>query len=333
METIRNNWTEPEICQVYDQPLLDLVYQAATVHRRHHNPQEVQRCTLLSIKTGGCSEDCSYCPQAARYQTAVKSEPLLSKDKVLAAAQKAKFGGSSRFCMGAAWRSIKNNEDFEKVLEMVHAVNELGLEVCCTLGMLTDSQAQRLADAGLFAYNHNIDTSREYYDSVISTREYDDRLKTLGHVRKAGISVCSGGIVGLGESKKDRVAMLWTLATLEKHPESVPINALVPVKGTPLESQEKIPFWDVLRSIATARIIMPLSTIRLSAGRSEMSQAQQAFCFMAGANSIFTGEKLLTTPNPDFDEDQSLFETLGLQARKAFQSREPQKNDEVLVSS
>ncbi|HEU4609127.1 MAG TPA: biotin synthase BioB, partial [Chitinophagaceae bacterium] len=315
---LRNDWTIEEISNLYNTPLLELIYRAATVHREYNNTGEVQVCTLLSIKTGGCPEDCAYCPQAARYHTDASVQPLMQKEEVLSYARKAKEAGSTRFCMGAAWREVRNNRDFDRVLEMVQGVNELGLEVCCTLGMLTEEQAQKLAEAGLYAYNHNLDTSREYYSEIISTRTYDDRLQTLDHVRKAGVTVCCGGIIGLGENHEDRIKMLHTLCTMPQHPESVPINALVRVKGTPLENNAKTDVWDMVRMIATARILMPATMVRLSAGRLEMSVAEQTLCFMAGANSIFTGEKLLTTPNPSFEEDQAMFEMLGLQPRPAF---------------
>lgn len=317
---IRKNWSIEEIRGIYQLPLLELVYRAATIHRKYNNTAEVQVCTLLSVKTGGCSEDCAYCPQAARYNTDVKVHALMKTDEVLEYAQKAKQAGSTRFCMGAAWREIRDNKDFDRVLDMVKGVNAMGMEVCCTLGMLTESQAKKLADAGLYAYNHNLDTSSEYYDEIITTRTYDERLDTLGNVRKAGISVCCGGIIGLGETHEDRVNMLQTLATLPEHPESVPINALVRVKGTPLEHNPKVDIWDMVRMIATARILMPKSMVRLSAGRAEMSIPEQAFCFMAGANSIFAGDKLLTTPNPSFEDDNAMFSLLGLSAMDAFKS-------------
>ncbi len=315
---IRNNWTLGEIKEVYDTPLLELIYKAATLHRKYNDTAEVQVCTLLSIKTGGCSEDCAYCPQAARYDTGVEVQALMKKDDVLQYAQKAKDAGSTRFCMGAAWREVRDNRDFDRVLDMVKGVNELGMEVCCTLGMLTETQAKKLADAGLYAYNHNLDTSKEHYEEIITTRTFEDRIETLDNVRKAGVSVCCGGIIGLGETHQDRIKMLHTLATMETHPESVPINALVPIKGTPLATNEKVDIWDMVRMIATARVLMPATMVRLSAGRTDMSISEQALCFMAGANSIFAGDKLLTTPNPSFDEDNSMFQLLGLQPRKAF---------------
>jgi len=317
---IRNDWTLNEIQEIYNLPLLELVYRAATVHRKHNDTREVQVCTLLSIKTGGCTEDCAYCPQAARYNTGVNVHALMQKDEVLEYAAKAKAAGSTRFCMGAAWREVRDNKDFDRVIDMVKGVNEMGMEVCCTLGMLTPTQAQKLADAGLYAYNHNLDTSSEYYKEIITTRTYNDRLETLDNVRKAGISVCCGGIVGLGETHEDRIKMLHTLSTLPTHPESVPINALVAVEGTPLAKNEKVDVWDMVRMIATARILMPKAMVRLSAGRSSMSTSDQALCFMAGANSIFAGEKLLTTPNPSFDEDKAMFNMLGLSPREAFKN-------------
>lgn len=319
---LRNNWTKEEVSAIYYAPLLDLIYRAAGIHRAYHDPQEVQVCTLLSVKTGGCPEDCAYCPQAARYQTSVKTHRLMEVSEVLASANRAKESGSTRFCMGAAWREVRDNRDFDKILEMVKAVNALGLEVCCTLGMLTPSQAQKLKDAGLYAYNHNLDTSEEYYDDIITTRTYADRLTTLEHVREAGVSVCSGGIIGMGETDSDRIGMLHTLATLPEHPESVPVNALVAVEGTPLEKQRRVSVWDMLRMIATARITMPRAMVRLSAGRVNMTMEEQALCFLAGANSIFSGEKLLTTPNNEADFDKTMFQTLSIRPRAAFKEKE-----------
>ena len=310
----RHDWTKEEIEKIYHQPLLDLVYHASKTHREWHNAREVQVCTLLSVKTGGCPEDCSYCGQAARYHTDIKVEALLPTATVLAHAKKAKEAGSSRFCMAAAWREVRNNRDFDRIIEMVKGVNELGLEVCCTLGMLTEEQAIRLQEAGLHAYNHNLDTSEAYYDEIISTRKFDNRVNTIQNVRKAGITVCSGGIIGLGETHQDRISMLLTLTTMLKQPESLPVNALARVKGTPLENNPKVDIWDMVRMIATARIVMPSSIVRLSAGRIEMTEVEQAWCFMAGANSIFTGERetLLVTPNPGVTEDMKMFENLGL---------------------
>jgi biotin synthase len=311
---IRNDWSTSEIEKIYHQPLLELVYQAATVHRMYHKPNEVQVCTLLSVKTGGCPEDCSYCGQAARYHTGITVKSLMSKQDVIAVARRAKDAGSSRFCMAAAWREVRDNRDFDQILEMVEGVNELGLEVCCTLGMITESQAQRLQQAGLYAYNHNLDTSKEHYEEIITTRTFDNRLDTLTNVRKAGITVCSGGIIGLGETHADRINMLHTLSTLPKHPESVPVNALARVKGTPLANLPKVDAWEMVRMIATARILMPQSMVRLSAGRAEMTTEEQSWCFMAGANSIFTSEseELLVTPNPRLDDDRKMFDLLGL---------------------
>ena len=317
---IKNNWSRKEILSVYNKPLLELVHEAGLVHRKHHNSREVQVSSLLSIKTGGCPEDCSYCPQAARYHTDVEVQKLMQVNEVVDAAQKAKAGGASRFCMGAAWREVRDNSDFDRVLEMVKGVNELGMEVCCTLGMLTEDQANRLAESGVYAYNHNIDTSEEHYDEVISTRQFDDRLNTLNHVRKSGMTICSGGIIGMGESVEDRVGMLHTLSCLNPHPESVPINALVPIEGTPLEDQPIVPIWDMVRMVATARIVMPRSVVRLSAGRDKMSIEGQALCFMAGASSIFAGDTLLTAPNPEFNEDMEMFSLLGLVPKESANS-------------
>jgi biotin synthase len=316
--------TKQEIAAIYHRPLLDLIYEAATVHRNNNNYSEVQISSLVSIKTGGCSEDCAYCPQAARYHTGVNIHALMQVEEVVELAKKAKSGGASRLCMGAAWREVRNNRDFDRVLEMVTAVNDLDMEVCCTLGMLTQEQAIKLKQAGLHAYNHNLDTSEENYSNIITTRTYADRLQTLQHVRDANITVCSGGIIGLGETEEDRIGMLHTLCSLPQPPESVPINALVAVKGTPLENQERVSIWEMVRMIATTRIIMPLTVVRLSAGRLEMSLPEQALCFIAGANSIFAGDKLLTTPNPSFNDDMEMFEILGLKPRKAF------KNEPVL---
>lgn len=321
MTEMRNNWTLAEIEEIYNLPFLELVYKAATVHRQHHNPSEVQVCTLLSIKTGGCPEDCAYCPQAARYHTGVDVHKLLPVTQVLEKAQEAKDSGSTRFCMGAAWRNVRDNRDFDSVIEMVKGVNSMGMEVCCTLGMLTEDQANKLREAGLYAYNHNLDTSEEFYDEIITTRDFSDRLNTLGNVRKSGISVCSGGIIGMGETVADRHKMLQTLANLPEHPESVPVNALVPVPGTPLEEQPKVPVWDMVRMIATARIMMPNAMVRLSAGRVRMNAEEQAMCFMAGANSIFAGDKLLTTANPGTVADAELFKLLQLSPRPAHKEQ------------
>jgi biotin synthase len=283
-----------------------------------HDPSEVQVSSLLSIKTGGCVEDCGYCPQAARYQTDVNVHKMLSVNDVISAANHAKSGGATRMCLGAAWREVRNNSDFDSVLEMVKSINGMGMEVCCTLGMLSEEQAQKLADAGLYAYNHNIDSSEDFYKKIITTRKYEDRLNTIENVRKAKVTVCSGGIIGMGESAEDRIDMLHTLSNLNPPPESVPINALVPVEGTPLENQKLVSIWEMLRMIATARIVMPKSVVRLSAGRTQMALEGQALCFLAGANSIFAGDKLLTTPNPAFNQDMEMFKLFGLKSREAF---------------
>ncbi|MFN8415176.1 MAG: biotin synthase BioB [Cytophagaceae bacterium] len=333
MSSIRNNWTREEITEIYNRPVLDLIYQAATVHRQYHETGEVQVCTLLSVKTGGCPEDCAYCPQAARYHTDVKVQKLMEVDEVIGAALKAKENGSTRFCMGAAWREVRDNKDFDKVLDMVKGVSTMGMEVCCTLGMLTEDQAVKLKDAGLYAYNHNLDTSEEHYDKIISTRTYDDRLETIDNVRKAKISVCSGGIIGMGEKHEDRIGMLHTLANLPEHPESVPVNALVPVEGTPLEDQPRVSVWEMIRMIATARMIMPKAMVRLSAGRVRMSVEEQGLCFLAGANSIFAGDTLLTTPNPDYVSDQEMFQVLNLKPRKAYKEGEAPVHFEQIPSA
>ena len=313
-----HNWTKEEILAVYNTPLLELISKAAEIHKTHHKVGEVQVSSLLSIKTGGCPEDCAYCPQAARYNTEVKVHKLMDVAEVSACADNAKAGGASRMCLGAAWREVRDNKDFDKVLDMVKTINSKGLEVCATLGMVTEDQAKKLADAGLYAYNHNIDTSEENYDSIISTRKFDDRLNTINNVRKAGLTVCSGGIIGMGESAEDRIGMLHTLSILRPQPESVPINALVAVEGTPLEDQPPVPIWDMVRMIATARVVLPKTAVRLSAGRLSMTMEGQALCFLAGANSIFAGDKLLTTPNPKYNEDMEMFNILGLSPKKAF---------------
>ncbi len=310
--TARHDWTLDEILAVYERPLLELVFDAQAVHRQHHDPRAIQRCTLLSVKTGGCPEDCGYCPQSARYDTGVAKERLMPVDDVLSAARRARDAGASRFCMGAAWRSAKDGQPFDDVLAMVRGVSELGLEACATLGMLTQPQADALAAAGLTAYNHNLDTSPDRYGDVISTRTYQDRLDTIARVQRAGISVCCGGIVGLGESRRDRCALLGTLAALDPHPESVPVNMLVRVPGTPLADQPDVDPFELVRTVATARILMPRARVRLSAGRTSLTREAQALCFLAGANSIFFGERLLTTPNPELDADEALLADLGL---------------------
>jgi biotin synthase len=299
--------------EVHDLPLPDLIFRAQEVHRRHHDPRKVQLCSLLSIKTGGCPEDCGYCPQSLHHRSDVAEEPMVGLDRVLEAARRARTAGATRLCMGAAWRESPGGRDFEAVLEMVRAVREAGLEACCTLGMLTDEEARRLREAGLTSYNHNLDTGPSFYGSVVTTRSYEERIETLRRVRRAGISVCSGGIIGMGESIEDRMALLAALASLDPPPESVPINALVRVPGTPFGDRPPVGAIEMARMIATARIGMPRSLVRLSAGRLEMSPEAQALCFVAGANSIFIGERLLTTPNPVEDRDRALLDALGLE--------------------
>ena len=313
---IRHDYTVEEVRALHDLPLNRLVWQAQSVHQEHHRADEVQLCSLLSVKTGGCQEDCAYCPQSSKH-SAMDAERMMSRDEVLAAAERARAAGATRFCMGAAWREVKDGPAFDNVLEMVRGVRGLGMEACVTLGMLTDEQARRLGEAGLTAYNHNLDTSREFYGRIITTRTFDDRLNTLQRVRQAGITVCSGGIIGMGESINDRCAMLVTLANLDPHPESVPINALVPVEGTPLAGRSPVDPLDLVRMIAVARVIMPGSKVRLSAGRLALSREAQVLCFLAGANSIFYGEKLLTTGNPDVDADQALLRDAGLRPAAA----------------
>lgn len=309
----RNDWTREEVRSLFALPFPELIFRAAQIHRENFDPSEVQISTLLSIKTGGCPEDCAYCPQSAKFETGVKAEKLMDLETVLAEARAAKAGGASRFCMGAAWRSPKDR-DLDKVCDMVEGVKALGMETCVTLGMLTGEQARQLKTCGLDYYNHNLDTSPEFYGEIITTRAYQDRLDTLEHVRAAGINVCCGGIVGMGEKLEDRVGMIATLASLATHPESVPINMLVRVEGTPLADTGTLDPLDFVRTIAVARITMPSSMVRLSAGREDMSEETQALCFLAGANSIFYGPKLLTTPNPGRDRDMALLDKLGLRA-------------------
>ena len=318
MQPTKHNWTKEEIIAIYNKPVMDLLYEAASIHRINHDPNVVQVSTLLSINTGGCPEDCGYCPQAARYHTKVEGNDLMSVQQVKAQALRAKSSGSSRVCMGAAWRNVKDGPEFDQVLEMVRTINKLDMEVCCTLGMLTENQAKRLAEAGLYAYNHNLDTSEEYYKEVISTRGFEDRLQTIDNVRKTNVTVCSGGIIGMGETIEDRAGMLVALSTLNPQPESVPINALVAVEGTPMEDEKPVEIWEMIRMVATTRIVMPETQVRLSAGRTNMNREGQALCFFAGANSIFAGDKLLTTPNPDVNEDMKMFELLGLVPQKPF---------------
>jgi biotin synthase len=311
---IRHDWTREEIREIHGLPLPELIFQAQLAHREFNRPDEVQLCRLLSIKTGGCPEDCAYCSQSAHYKTGVAREELMSSTDVLKAAKRAAAEGATRFCMGAAWRHVTDGKDFDRVLEMVRHVAALNMEVCCTLGMLTESQALRLKEAGLTAYNHNLDTSPEFYGEIITTRVYQDRLRTIGHVRKAGITVCCGGILGMGESDEDRIGLLEQLSHLDPHPESVPINMLVPGEGTPLADAVELDPLVIVRAIATARILMPASRVRLAAGRRQMSPEAMALCFLAGANSIFTGDKLLTTPNPGADADHRLLDNLGMKA-------------------
>jgi biotin synthase len=311
-ETIRHDWTTEQVEALYELPLTELVFRAQSLHRQHHDPAEIQRCTLLSIKTGGCPEDCGYCPQSAHYETGVGRESLLEREAVREAARRAKDAGSTRFCMGAAWREAKDGKAFDDVVGMVEDVAALGMEVCTTLGMLTAEQARRLKAAGLTAYNHNLDSSPEFYPQIITTRTYQERLDTLARVQQAGISVCCGGIVGMGESERDRCALLAQLGRLDPHPESLPVNLLVRTPGTPLADAPDLDPFELVRTVACARLIAPLARVRLSAGRLSLTPEAQALCFLAGANSIFSGEKLLTSPNPSVDDDLELVARLGL---------------------
>ncbi len=329
--SIRHDWTLDEVRQFFDgegAPLMDLVFRAAQIHRTYHDPAEVQVCKLISIKTGGCPEDCSYCSQSARYETEIKAQPLMKREEVMEIAARAKASGVTRVCMGAAWREVRDNAQFDRVLEMVRDVTATGLEVCCTLGMLSEQQARRLEEAGLYAYNHNIDTSKEHYETIITTRTFQDRLDTLANVRKTNVTVCCGGIMGLGETVEDRVSMLHTLATMKPHPESVPINVLSKVAGTPLAENADVPIWDTVRMIAVARILMPRAVVRLSAGRHKMGFSDQALCFMAGANSIFSSEtKVMLTkavPSPDYDADRQMLDVMGLKQRPPFKDGVPE---------
>ena len=326
----RHDWALAEVRELFDDartPLMELVFRAAQVHRQFHDPSEVQVCKLISIKTGGCPEDCAYCSQSARYETEVVAQPLMAKDEVLEVARRAKASGVTRVCMGAAWREVRDNAQFERVLGMVRDVTAMGLEVCCTLGMLTEHQARRLEEAGLYAYNHNLDTSAEYYETIITTRTYQDRLDTLANVRKTSVTVCCGGIMGLGETAEDRVSMLHTLASMDPHPESVPVNVLSKVAGTPLADNTDVPIWETVRMIAAARILMPRAVERLSAGRHRMSFSDQALCFMAGANSIFSSEsKIMLTravPCADYDADRAMLDVMGLKIRPSFKDGRP----------
>jgi len=324
---LRHDWAIDDIRRIHDLPLLDLVFQAASVHRQHHDPREVQVCKLISIKTGACPEDCKYCSQSSRYQTGITPEALIDKQEVLETARTAKAAGVTRVCLGAAWREVRDGKQFDRVLDMVKDVTAIGLEVCCTLGMLTESQAKRLEDSGLYAYNHNVDTSATFYETIITTRTYADRLGTLAKVRATDVTVCSGGIIGMGEAVDDRLGMLQTLANLNPHPDSVPINVLARVTGTPLDALPDVPPNDVVRMIATARMIMPRSVVRLSAGRAKLSASEQALCFLAGANSIFSSEtgQMLTAavPSPDYDADKALLSDLGLTIRPPFKNLSP----------
>jgi biotin synthase len=325
--SIRHDWSPAEIRDVYDLPLLDLVYRAAGVHRRYHDSAEMQVCKLISIKTGACPEDCKYCSQSSRYETGIDSSGLMPVDEVVAIAGRAKAAGATRVCMGAAWRHVRDNKKFDQVLETVSAVNALGVEVCCTLGMLTEDQARRLETAGLHAYNHNLDTSRDFYPQVITTRTFDDRLDTIDNVRKTSVTVCSGGIMGLGETVDDRLSMLHTLASMDPHPESVPVNILSKVPGTPMADNADVPVWETVKMIAVARILMPAATVRLSAGRAKLSASDQALCFMAGANSFFSSESkvMLTSavPSPAYDEDRAMLTAMGMTMRPPFKNGRP----------
>ncbi|KAJ3811836.1 biotin synthase [Lentinula aff. lateritia] len=316
----RHDWTRQEIQEIFDTPLMDLVFRAASVHRKHQDASKIQLCTLMNIKTGGCTEDCSYCSQSSRYSTATQASRLLDIDPVIEAARKAKENGSTRFCMGAAWRDLAGRKrGFERILQMVREVRGMGMEVCTTLGMLSPDQARQLKEAGLTAYNHNLDTSREFYPQVITSRSYDERLNTIDAVRDAGISVCSGGILGLGEKDEDRVGLIWEVSSMPEHPESFPVNALVPIAGTPLEKNEPVSYHTLVRTIATARVVLPTTIIRLAAGRNTMPESEQAMCFMAGANAIFTGEQMLTTPCSPWDEDKAMMDRWGLDGLQSFE--------------
>jgi biotin synthase len=325
-QNLRNDWSRDEILGLFDLPFNDLLFQAQTVHRQNFNPNEVQLSTLLSIKTGACPEDCKYCPQSARYDTGLEKEKLMQIEQVLEAAKAAKASGSSRFCMGAAWRS-PHDRDIPAIEAMIREVKGLGLETCMTLGMLSETQADKLSEAGLDYYNHNLDTSKEFYGDIITTRTYQDRLDTLAHVRNSGMKVCSGGIVGMGEEQKDRAGLLMGLANLPKHPDSVPINMLVKVAGTPMEAEEDLDPFEFIRTIAVARILMPKSYVRLSAGREEMNEQMQAMAFMAGANSIFYCDKLLTTPNPKANSDMQLLNRLGISPEKSSVEKDNQQQE------
>ncbi len=316
--TIRSDWTAREVQEVHSTPLLELIVKAMGIHRKYHAVGEIQVCHLISIKTGGCSEDCKYCAQSSRYQTSVKAEPMMTYEEVIAGAKKAIARGATRVCLGAAWRGVRKSRQFDETLRMIQGIADLGVEVCCTLGLLREDQAKKLKQAGLYAYNHNLDSSERFYNTIITTRSYQDRLNTLDIVEKSGMSVCCGGIIGMGETGEDRLQLLLTLSKRNPHPESVPINLLSPIPGTPLENQPKLSSWELIRMVATARILMPQSMIRLSAGRIDLSFQEQALCFLSGANSIFAGEKLLTVGNTSIDSDEDMFTLLGLQKRRAY---------------
>ncbi|KAK1922406.1 putative biotin synthase [Papiliotrema laurentii] len=321
--SIRHDWRRSEIQKIFDAPLMETIFKAASVHRMHHDPSRIQLCTLMNIKTGGCTEDCKYCSQSSSYKTPTKASRLVQLEPVLQAAREAKANGSTRFCMGAAWRDLAGKKSgFERILEMVKEVRGMGMEVCTTLGMLSPEQARQLKEAGLSAYNHNLDTSREFYPEVITSRTYDERLATIEAVRDAGISVCSGGILGLGEQDEDRVGLIHEVSRMAEHPESFPVNTLVPIEGTPLEGNEPVPVHTVLRTIATARIVLPKTIIRLAAGRHTFSETEQAMAFMAGANAIFTGERMLTTPCSGWDEDKAMLGRWGLRGLRSFEDQE-----------
>jgi biotin synthase len=326
-DVIQHDWSLAELKAIYDLPLMELVFRAASIHRKYHDPCEMQVSKLISIKTGACPEDCAYCAQSSRYSTGIESERLMEKSKVLEIAQRAQEAGVSRVCLGAAWRRVKDDDQFDRILDMVRGVTDMGMEVCCTLGMLTENQAQKLENAGLYAYNHNVDSSEEFYETIITTRTYADRLRTLEIVRRTNMTLCSGGIIGLGESVEDRLGMLQTLSSIRPHPESVPINILSKVPGTPMESNADVPVWDVVRMIATTRIAMPTSDVRLTAGRVTLDPTAQALCFLAGANSIFSSETefMLTkaVPSPSYSEDRQLLEALGMKMRGAFKKALP----------
>lgn len=327
---MKHDWSMEQIHALYETPLLELILKSAAIHRLYHDGREVQVCKLISIKTGGCPEDCAYCSQSIHNHTGIEPSALMEKQRVMDIATQAKSNGVTRICMGAAWRQVRDGSNFERVLEMIKSVTDMGLEVCCTLGMLTEAQAKRLEEAGLYAYNHNLDTSEEFYETIITTRTYADRLRTLENIRKTSVTVCCGGILGLGESVADRLSFLRTLSSMNPHPESVPINVLSKVKGTRLEDAPDVPIWETVRMIAMARILMPRSTVRVAAGRAKMSVSDQALCFLAGANSLFSSEdkKMLTeaVPSPDYDADHKMLEVLGLKMRapfKGYRANEP----------